>query len=72
MVFSQQILVRMHPLLRDAVCAAADRAGLTVSELVRRALHREIADPIAKDMPSSTAVLPGDALAPSRFDAREV
>ena len=61
MVFSQQILVRMHPPLRDAVRAAAERAGLSMSELVRRTLHREIADPIAKDMPSSTAVMPGSA-----------
>lgn len=61
MVFSQHILVRMHPPLREAVRAAADRAGLSVSELVRRTLHREIADPVARDMPSSTAIAPGAA-----------
>lgn len=61
MVFSQQILVRVHPPLRDAVRAAAERAGLSVSELVRRTLHREIADPAAKDMPSSTATALGHA-----------
>lgn len=61
MVFSQQILIRVHPPLRDAVRDAAERAGLSVSELVRRALHREIADPVAKDMPSSTAAVPGCA-----------
>ena len=60
MVFSKQILVRMHPPLRSAVRAAAERAGLSVSELVRRTLQREIADPLAKGMPSSTHTTPPD------------
>lgn len=72
MVFSQQILVRVHPPLRDAVRAAAERAGLSVSELVRRTLHREIADPIAKDMPSSTAIMPGCSRVQSIFDAEHL
>lgn len=63
MMFSQHILVRMHPPLHEAVCAAAERAGLSVSELVRRTIHREIADPMAAKMPSSTAIMPGVASA---------
>lgn len=63
MVFSQYILVRMHPPLREAVRAAAEHAGLSVSELVRRTIHREIVDPMAANMPSSTAITLGDASA---------
>lgn len=69
MVFSQQILVRVHPPLRDAVRVAAERAGLSVSELVRRTIHREITDPVAQDMPSSTAISLDDACSQPGFSS---
>lgn len=60
--FPSHLYIRVGKPLRAGLIAAAETAGLSVSELVRRTLHREIADPIAKDMPSSTATAPGSAL----------
>ena len=54
MVFSEQILIRIQPSLRAGARVAADRAGLTVAEFVRRAIQRELAEPAAADRPSST------------------
>jgi len=54
MVFSQHILIRIQPSLRDGARVAADRAGLSVAEFVRRAIQRELVEPAAADRPSST------------------
>lgn len=54
MVFSKHMFIRIQPALRDSARVAADRAGLTVAEFVRRAIQREIAEPTAAGRPSST------------------
>jgi len=53
--FPYHLYIRVDRPLRAGLIAAAENAGLSVSELVRRALRRQIADPVAKDIPSSIA-----------------
>lgn len=54
MVFSEHMFIRVQPTLRDSARVAAERAGLTVAEFVRRAIQREIYEPTAAHRPSST------------------